>query len=296
MRTVPVWEIVVQDPDHSRSFPKALPRSLPVAAQPPEVTVPFSFSRSDAFVCGLVVVSLAPMFVRELLRSSRAGQVRFRLPLASKAGAEVNPTWTMTAGSWILLIIGVLVVVLFGRAGDLPAALICGTSAASAVVRIPWHHGRRDRLLWAGWVTAGLALAGGAGLVAFGVLALNPQFAPPKSALFGPPAVIIFGALFGLLGVYQIVEMLRGTVLREGGVVLFGLIRLWQEVAVDGWSPDEGGGFLLKLKISSPKVFALQVYPREAMVVPVAAADRPAIEAFLASHTARSPAPTAVAS
>jgi hypothetical protein len=50
---------------------------------------------------------------------------------------------------------------------------------------------------------------------------------------------------------------------------------------VEGWSPDEGGGFLLRLKLPSPKWFAQKVSDDLAMVVPVAAVDRPAVESFL---------------
>ncbi len=279
----------------SRSLPLAPPRSPPVPAQRLVVTVPLrSLLESVPWV--LLGAMVAPICVSDLLQRARAGPVRFRLPLASMAGAKADRAWRMTTRSWISLISCVLVVVGLSLGGDLPGALLLGMNMGAFFANGSRYVTRRDRSRWAGWVAAGWALAGGAVSLAFGVLTLTTGFATQKSILksSGPGTLIVLGAVVGGWGVYQVVEMLRGTVLRERGVELFGVTRPWKRVAVEGWSPDEGGGFLLGLKLLSPRLFAHKVRGDMAVVVPVAAADRPDVESFLTGRGATTPVPTAV--
>jgi hypothetical protein len=249
------------------------------------------FTHALSVLFGAWMVSI---FVGDLLRRASAGPVRFRLPLAS-----ADRVWRMTTQPWIFLIISVFAVLESAQGGGLPLALIAGMLLGTVFVNNRWYSTRPDKERWAGWVAAGGALAGGAMLLALGVWTLTTGFAPLKSTFLkndGLLYVILMGAVFGLWGGYRVVELFRGTVLRERGVELFGLTHPWKRVSVEGWSPDEGGGFLLRLKILSPKLFALKVYADSAAVVPVAAADRPDVESFLARCGATTPAPTAVES
>ena len=254
----------------------------------------FSF---PSVILVLVLAVIAPIYGADLFQRGRAGPVRFRLPMASMA--EAVGSWRMSTWSWWLLICGVLMVAAAGLGGDLVGALFWGFIMGTALVNIPWYHTRRDRSRWAGCVGAGFGVVGGAMLLVVGVWSLTTGFVPLRSTFLkniGPPALIVAGAAFGLSGVYQVMEMIRGTVLRERGVELFGITRPWKRVTVDGWSPDEGGGFLLRLKLVSPTLFALKMAADWAAVVPVAAADRPDVESFLAGRGATTPASTAVES
>jgi hypothetical protein len=193
--------------------------------------VPLRFLSLDSVSCVVIVASMAAIFVVDLLWRGRAGSVRFRLPLASKAGADQAGSWKMP-GSWLYLTLGVLMLVL-GLLGNQPWALVLGTFNVTQFVKIRWDRTRHDRSRRAGWVLAGLELAGGAGLAAWGVLTLLTQrFPPTKSTLSWPLYLIAAGAFLGVFGVYQVVEMFRGTVLRERGIELFGATRSWKGVTV----------------------------------------------------------------
>jgi len=245
--------------------------------------VPFRFPSFASVLLVVFITFMAPIYVGDLLRRGRAGPVRFRLPLASMSGAKA--AWRMTSRSWILLIAGVLVCVSMGLGGDLPGALFIGVTIGTIFVGLPMNHTRRDRLRWAGWVAAGVALAGAAVLMTLGCWTLITGFASPKSPLwktFDRLTLILLGAFYGVSGVYQVADILRGTLLRERVVELFGQTRLWQQVTVEGWSPDEDGGFLLRLKLLSPQLFGLKLAADSDTVVPVAAAVRPEVESFLA--------------
>jgi hypothetical protein len=224
---------------------------------------------------------------RDEIRRLAAGPIRFRLPLASLARPwREGKRLTSTGAGFGLLAVVLLVSVRAPSPNSLadnvfsvlvgillPAALLYGPSGGSE----PRRQETPMRVLASGWLT----LAIGAVALASGVLALrtsaNPADHPAGPLLF--IAVIAF-----LTGVAVLREYRIGTLVREGGIEIFGGFVPWSRVAVEDWSPREGG-FVLTLLIHSPRrLFGMQVMPDSELIVPVPAVERPAIEAFLAEH------------
>ena len=101
------------------------------------------------------------------------------------------------------------------------------------------------RVLASGWLT----LAIGAVALASGVLALRTSANPADH----PAGPLVFIAVIAFLtGVAVLREYRIGTLVRVGGIEIFGGFVPWSRVVVEDWSPREGG-FDLTLLIHSPR-------------------------------------------
>jgi hypothetical protein len=90
---------------------------------------------------------------------------------------------------------------------------------------------------------------------------------------------------FFVTGVAAIQEYIWGTQVRERAVEIFGRVLPWSRVVVKEWHPSEGR-FDLFLSITSRRIFATPLARDTEIIVPVAASERPPLEAFLAARTA----------
>jgi hypothetical protein len=140
----------------------------------------------------------------------------------------------------------------------------------------PRRHTRRWLVLAAGLL--GLVLAAMC-------LAIGLGFA--QASLLGIPwwFMLILSAVFLAGGGETIREGLCGTLVRERGLEIFAAIHPWSRIVVKEWQETDGG-FALRLTIVSPQLFGMPYGPDVERIVPVPAAARPAMESFLAEHTA----------
>ncbi len=224
---------------------------------------------------------------RDEIRRLAAGPIRFRLPLASLARPwRRGKGFTLTGAGFGLLALVLIASLRAQSPGGLadpvffvlvaillPAALLYGTSRGSE----PRREETPVRVLASGWLT----LAIGAVALASGVLALRTSANPADH----PAGPLVFIAVIAFLtGVAVLREYRIGTLVRVGGIEIFGGFVPWSRVVVEDWSPREGG-FDLTLLIHSPRrLLGMQVMPDSELIVPVPAAERQAIEAFLAEH------------
>lgn len=137
-----------------------------------------------------------------------------------------------------------------------------------------------------------LSLVFWAASLAFGLQDLatgsNPLFTWRKN--WGG-SVLIVSWLILLAGVLVIREALSGTLVREHALEVFGGTHPWSRVIVKGWA-DRDGEIALRVAILSPRLLGLPSIPIGEVVLPVPAAERPALEVFLAGHTATAGAET----
>jgi hypothetical protein len=229
----------------------------------------------------LVVLSLFALFgavavVWEVLARRKAGPVRFRLPMASMAKPPRMPTW-----SKILVVLSLFMVLsvafIRGIPEDLVSMIFC---LGMVAVYLQTHHPRRQTIRWLVLASGLISLVVAASLLSMGLGVLQ------GSLLRMPPwAMLILSALFLVGGAVTIWEGLSGTLVREHGLEIFGAIHPWPRVVVKDWQECDGG-FALRLTIRSPRLFGMPGRRDIEMILPIPAAERPALEAFLDGHAA----------
>jgi hypothetical protein len=229
----------------------------------------------------LVVLSLFALFVAvavawEVRARRKAGPVRFRLPLASMAKPPRMPAW-----SKILVVLGMLMVLsaafISGNPRDLVAPIFFLWVLVTNLQAVhPRRHTRRWLVLASGWlglVLEAMLLASGLGVF--------------QASLFGMPpwVMLIFSALLLAVGGVTTWEGLSGTLMRERGLEIMGASHPWSRIVVKDWQECDGG-FALRLTVLSPRLFGMPYQRDVEMIIPIPAAERPALEVFLAEHAA----------
>jgi hypothetical protein len=206
----------------------------------------------------------------------QAGPIRFRLPLASMAKPPVMPTW-----SKILVVLGLFMVLsaafISGKPRDLIGPIFI---LAPMVHHLQFSHPRRQTRRWLVLVAGLLLLASAAMCLAIGLGVF-------RASLFRMPpwVVLIFSALFLAVGVMTIWEGLSGTLARERGLETFGEIHPWPRIVVKDWQECDGE-FALRLTVLSPRLYGMSSRRDLEMIIPIPAAECPALQAFLAGRAA----------
>ncbi len=246
----------------------------------------------EALFSLLTLVAIA-LFVQEAVFRVQAGPVRFRLAMASWAkgrGALAYGSYRgrgAAAYGWVRLffVLGILGTALTvttrrqlfmgSRLMLLIALFLCAVTFG-----FPRRHAKR-------WLVLALGLSSlviGAVVVAVRLLALD---ADDSSAYHVPPGVLLLictGMLFTLAAAVC-EESVLGTRVRERGIQMFCATTPWSRIAVKHWDAREDG-FALHLTVLGPRLFGMGLEAESEVIIPVSASERPALEAFLAAHTA----------
>jgi hypothetical protein len=221
----------------------------------------------------------------------KAGPVRFRLPLAWPA-RTVQVNW-LTWYSLIVCSLGLLAMIVVSATASKESVLMrlvliwfLWGGANSALGSL---NPRRDARRWL-LVTSGLLnLVLAAVVLAMGLQARqaaeNPAAKLDSRLIFF--SSVMFLVMLLAMGGGALQESIWGTRLRERGIEMYLTTIPWSRVVVKDWRPREGG-FDLTLSIRPPRLFgwAYAGNSNSEVIVPVPASERPALEGFLAGHTA----------
>jgi hypothetical protein len=226
-------------------------------------------------VAALVLIAL---MARETVSRLRAGPVRFRLAMASQA----NVLRGIDALALLAVLVGPQAVYLQitkkkNLEGTLPLTLMLFVFVRMFSLSSPLRDAKRWLVLASGL----LSLVTGAVALSVGLRALQAgtSWAQPWPG----PFMLVLSVFLFVIGVAAIQEYVSGTRVRERGIEMFRTTRPWSRIAVKDWQAREGG-FDLHLTVLTSRLFGMRWGPdRE---VPVPASERPALEAFLAEHTA----------
>jgi hypothetical protein len=139
----------------------------------------------------------------------------------------------------------------------------------------PRRHRRRWLVLASGLI--GLAI-GVVGLVVG--LGLTPWDSDLPFLFLSRPLVLVFAACFMVASGTQVRDALVGTRVREHGIEIFGRTHPPSRIIVKDWQDGEGES-VLRLTVRAPRLFDTPIARDGEVSVPVSAADRPALEAFL---------------
>ena len=235
-------------------------------------------NRYDGMLPFLSLV-IAAGIVREAISRARAGSIWFRLPLASLAKRGKYTT----APAYFLIVVSL---------GLLTLAAITDRTANALVIPIwlLWSsvsdvslNTRRDAKRWLVLTTGLLGLVLAAVALASGLQELRAGGHSPP-ILYGPLLLAFFGTFF-VMGATALHEYVSGTKVRERGIEAFCRIQPWSRIVVKDWRASPSG-FDLYMTILSPRFFGMPYRSDSEFVIPVPAEIRPALEAFLAGHTA----------
>jgi len=258
---------------------------------PPRLAPPaYAFWAVFAF-CSLFALVYVAWIAWEAVPRLKAGPVRFRLRLASLAKPK-KPQQGLTAAAFGFYLVPILLwLIVMAKSPDdslylaffsilllwVVASILFGTTYR-------WSNPRRDTKPWRVLAAGLLALVIGTVALGFGLRALQTSENPAGH----PAGPFILVALFGFVrGATALQEYMSGTRVRERGIEVFGTFLPWWRIVVCGWHPREGGfDGVLYLAIPSLRLFRVPVTPDAEVCVPVPAAERPALEVFLAGHTA----------
>jgi hypothetical protein len=226
----------------------------------------------------LFALVYAATIVWEAVARARAGPVRFRLPLASLAKRGEHST----VAAYVVIVVSL----------GLAVAAIASDGTANSLVIPIWLlwssvntlsvSTRRDAKRWPVLTNGSLVLVLGAVALATGLQTLGAGVHSP-SVLPGP-LMLTFSAIFFVIGAAAVQEYVTGTRVRERGIEMFWFTRPWSRIVVKDWRTHEGG-FDLYINILCPQLFGFQYKRDGEVIVPVPAAERPALEIFLAGHT-----------
>jgi hypothetical protein len=146
-------------------------------------------------------------------------------------------------------------------------------------------HPQRQTIRW-------LVLASGLISLVVAALLLPMGLGVLQGSLSRMPrwVMLILSAAFFAVGPVTIWEGLSGTLVRKHGLEIFGAIHTravhpWPRIIVKDWQ-ERDGGFVLRLTILSLRQLGMASGRDVEMILPVLAAERPALEAFLAEHAA----------
>jgi hypothetical protein len=234
-------------------------------------------------VSSVILFCIALIFVawiaRQAVAKARAGPVRFRLPLASLA----KPSKQATPIAYIVIIASlVLLAAMIGSQANSTSRLIPVWLLWNGVSTVSQNL-RRDVTRWPVLLTALLGL--NLGVVALPMELWSLQAGKNPAPVLPGPLMLVFSVIFFVMGAAALHEYIAGTRVRERGIELFGITQAWSRIVVHDWCAHEGG-FDLLLTILSPRLFGIP-YGRDAeIIVPVPAADHPALEDFLVEHAA----------
>ena len=246
----------------------------------------------------LLLVSLA-LFVRELITRLIAGPVRFRLAMASAAAPWAGGATSLldplrglrlrgvAAYGWVrmsLLLAWFSVVLSMTSREQLLVGsrlmLIIGLFACT----LPFRLARRDAKRWLVLASALFSLATGAAILAVELRALYD--AGGSWAYQSPEALLLVSSgLVFLIGAALIQDSILGTRVRERGIELFCTSQPWSRIVVKNWHAHNGA-FALRLTLLPPRLLGVQLELEKEILIPVSAAERPALEAFLGAHAA----------
>jgi hypothetical protein len=250
--------------------------------------------------CSLFALVYIAWIVWEAVPRLTAGPIRFRLPLASlakplkpsKMGQGLIDPLSFTAAGFGFSLGFVLFFI-----SRTPSTTTYSWFWTWFPVLLPWvvakdllgtgrrwFNPRREAKPWRVLASGLLSLVMGALALALGLRALQDGKNPA-----GQPAgpLILASAIGFVMGAAALQEYMSGTRVRERGIEAFGTFLPWWRIAVWGWHPREGGfDGILYLAIPSLRLFRVPVTPDAEVYVPVPASERPALEVFLAGHTA----------
>jgi hypothetical protein len=236
---------------------------------------PFDFLLLTGFsLCTLFVLG---SIAREAYARLKAGPVRFRLPLASldkpRSGANLSST--------MCLIVALLLLPMMFRTE--PSAWFTPLLFLWIAVNILQSNiPRRDSRRWLVLASGLIGLLTGTMWIAAGYRQLSSG-----ESLYGMPAWFLFLCSFALFAasVPQLLELVSGTRVREGGIEMLGTTRPWSQVVVRGWH-ERDDGFALRVSIVPSQPVPTLTGGDTDMIVPVPASERPALEEFLRWHVA----------
>jgi hypothetical protein len=222
----------------------------------------------------LLMLGAIAMNLRELAARLRAGRVRFRLPPASHADPSKRHAVYVAAGmsacAALLLVAGNV-----ARWWPLLPFYV-GAFAFPLAQGLPRRDQKRGLVATYGVISLGCGAM---------CLALGLRVVGATSNLLGElPLGIWYAAAipFLMLGIIAIAEAISGSRVRERGIELFGWTYPWSRIGIKEWYPRDDG-FALRLTIGAAGPIGGKASD---VVVPVSAAQRPELEAFLASRTA----------
>jgi hypothetical protein len=234
-------------------------------------------------VFSLIDLVLITWVAREAVSRLRAGPVRFRLEIASMPDRGRGKRTTVAF--LFLLSLALYLAVM---------EIISPSLLESPRNLIPWLWvmlflnssvlPRRDEKRWLVFASGLIGLVAGAVLLAAGLRIL--RFADLSVHLWTRSLMIVFSVILFAWGAAVLQESLSGTRVRERAIEVLGTTWLWSRIVVKDWQAREGG-FALQLSILSPQgFFDMPIMAGKEVIVPVPASERPALEAFLAGHTA----------
>jgi hypothetical protein len=236
----------------------------------------------DLFFSALALIPLV-MVAREAVLRLTSGPVRFRLAHASQAGWLQTPAYALVVIVSFLLLLG-LVTGNQSFAGS-PLLLLwpmwaLWTFAYTLSLASVRRHAKRWLVLGAGL----LSLVMGAVFLALALRSLQTGEKPPYE--LPSLAMLLFSVVFFTIGAVTLQEHVSGTRVRERGIEMFSTTFPWSRVCLRGWHLREGG-FDLYLSVRPFRLVSQPSRDRDSQfIVPVPAAQRPALEAFLTEHSA----------
>ncbi len=231
---------------------------------------------SHWFILSLFSLFVTASIVWEVLARRKAGPIHFRLPLASMA----KPPRRTRTGCMILFVLGMFLVITAAFLSGNPRDLVVPIFFLWVLVtNLQTVHPRRHTIRW-------LVLASGLlGLVLAAIL-LASGLGVFQASLFRTQwFTLIFSALLLAVGGVTIWQGLSGTLVRERGLEIMGATHPWSLIVIKDWQECDGG-FALRLTLVSPRLFGMPYGRDVEMIIPIPAAERPALEAFLAGRAA----------
>jgi len=254
-------------------------RSISDEEMEKDLTIPPDLFFIFNVVLTLVSLICLSLIAREAASRLRAGPVRFRLALASKA---VGPRG-IDALVLLALVVGPIAVIQIGiRKTDLEGTLPLSGMLWYVVWMLSLSSPRRDAKRWLVLASGLLSLVIGAVALAVGLRAL--QAGKFSTLLVPAPFMLVASVMLFVVGAGAIQEYVTGTRVRDRGIELFRTIQPWSRIIFEDWQALEGG-FDLHLTILPPRLFGRLSGRDSEAIVPVPAAERAALEAFLAEHT-----------
>jgi len=248
---------------------------------------PTDTSPINQFLWLLAFATLALLYValiaREVVSRIRAGPVRFRLPPASLARPPQRITAT-ARGAFLLMLLFIVL--------SISDSIMSKTfSPGSVCILLVWFSmynqprlRRRGANRWPVLASGLFTLVIGAMLLARGLRVI--QLGDPSAYGLLCTLMLIYPVIFVVIGAGAIQESISGTRVRERGIKMSSWTHPWSRVVVKDWQAREGG-FALHLSILPPQGFlSMQLRQGGEITVPVPASERPALEVFLAGHTA----------
>jgi hypothetical protein len=245
------------------------------------MTPAYIFFSAVYLVAALVLIAL---IAREAVSRLRAGPVRFRLGIASsftyRGRRQMGKArQVVIVCAFIAYLAAVVLEIIFPPRDPkrFYGSGWIGLLFMSAVLY------RTDAIRWLVFAWGLIILLTGAALLRAGLWIR--QFAD-ISVQWPRALMLVYSVIFFVIGAALLQESILGTIVRKHGIQMFCATVPWSRVVVKDWQAREGES-ALHLSILSPEgFFAMTLRPRGEIIVPVSASERPALEAFLAEHTA----------